>query len=70
MKQGRRRATAAIWAMGAIGFLAFHSSEASADRFRFRFDPPAGTSFYYLRVVQDNDEQAWSTPIWVTHREA
>jgi len=32
---------------------------------RFEDDPPAGTSSYYLRVVQDNGERAWSTPIWV-----
>jgi len=25
-----------------------------------------GENFYYLRVVQDNGERAWSTPIWVT----
>jgi len=30
--------------------------------------PPPGRSFYYLRVVQDNGERAWSTPIWVTRR--
>lgn len=27
--------------------------------------PPADDNFYYLRVVQDNGERAWSTPIWV-----
>ena len=27
--------------------------------------PPAGENFYYLRVVQDNGERAWSSPIWV-----
>ncbi len=25
-----------------------------------------GNHFYYLRVTQDNEERAWSTPIWVT----
>jgi hypothetical protein len=28
--------------------------------------PIAKDNFYYLRVVQDNGERAWSTPIWVT----
>jgi len=32
----------------------------------FEHTPPEGESFYYLRVVQDNGERAWSTPIWVT----
>lgn len=27
--------------------------------------PPVGENFYYLRVVQDNNERAWSTPIWI-----
>ncbi len=31
----------------------------------FEDSPGAGTSFYYLRVVQSNGERAWSTPIWV-----
>jgi len=31
----------------------------------FEDDPPAGENFYYLRVVQDNGERAWSTPIWI-----
>jgi len=22
-------------------------------------------SFYYLRIIQDNNEMAWSSPIWV-----
>ena len=25
-----------------------------------------GTHWYYLRVVQDDGEMAWSSPIWVT----
>ena len=27
--------------------------------------PPKDDNFYYLRVVQDNGERAWSTPIWI-----
>ncbi len=27
--------------------------------------PEDGSNFYYLRVVQDNGERAWSTPIWI-----
>ncbi len=33
-------------------------------------DPPAGDLYYYVRVVQDDDEIAWGSPIWVTRREA
>ncbi len=29
-------------------------------------DPPAGESYYYVRVIQADDEIAWSSPIWVT----
>ena len=28
-------------------------------------EPPAGESFYYVRAVQQNDEVAWSSPIWI-----
>ena len=34
----------------------------------FEDDPPKGGHFYYLRVVQDNGERAWSTPIWITRQ--
>jgi len=27
--------------------------------------PPAGESYYYVRVIQVNDQIAWSSPIWV-----
>jgi hypothetical protein len=30
--------------------------------------PAAGTSYYYVRVVQENSEMAWGSPIWVTYR--
>jgi len=30
--------------------------------------PPSGDHFYYLRVTQDNDERAWTTPIWVKQK--
>jgi hypothetical protein len=29
-------------------------------------EPPSGTSWYYLRVVQQNGNLAWSSPVWVT----
>ncbi len=28
-------------------------------------EPPAGSSYYYVRVVQDDREIAWGSPIWV-----
>ena len=27
--------------------------------------PKAGESYYYVRVIQANDQMAWSSPIWV-----
>lgn len=27
--------------------------------------PPSGESYYYVRVIQVNDQMAWSSPIWV-----
>lgn len=27
--------------------------------------PPAGTSYYYLRIFQEGDNWAWASPIWV-----
>lgn len=29
-------------------------------------EPPPGTSWYYLRVVQEDGNLAWSSPVWVT----
>jgi hypothetical protein len=31
-------------------------------------DPPAGESWYYIRVEQENGELAWASPVWVTAR--
>lgn len=32
--------------------------------------PPAGTAYYYLRVVQVDGEMAWSSPVWLTGERA
>ena len=40
----------------------------SGNRCRFTWadeDLTAGTHFYYLRVTQKDQHQAWSSPIWV-----
>lgn len=34
----------------------------------FKEDTPVGNNFYYLRIIQRNDEQAWSTPIWINRK--
>ncbi len=31
-------------------------------------DPPEGTSWYYLKIVQEDGQMAWSSPVWVTVR--
>jgi len=42
------------------------SSEGLLERFTFAdTDPPPGTSYYHVRVVQKNKQIAWSSPIWV-----
>jgi hypothetical protein len=30
--------------------------------------PPAGESYYYVRVIQADDNMAWSSPIWVRRK--
>jgi len=29
-------------------------------------DPPSGTSWYYARILQEDGNLAWSSPVWVT----
>ncbi|MCW5979910.1 MAG: hypothetical protein KIT09_17650 [Bryobacteraceae bacterium] len=29
-------------------------------------DVPAGESYYYVRLIQTDDQMAWSSPIWIT----
>jgi len=41
------------------------SSKTGLVEIDFEHTPAKGNNFYYLRVVQDNGERAWSTPIWV-----
>ncbi len=31
---------------------------------------PKGTSYYYARIIQEDDEMAWTSPIWVTNGDA
>lgn len=31
-------------------------------------DPPEGTAYYHVRLVQQNKQIAWSSPIWVEYR--
>ncbi|HEV8129798.1 MAG TPA: hypothetical protein VGQ81_00985, partial [Acidobacteriota bacterium] len=31
-------------------------------------DAPAGESYYYVRVIQEDEQMAWSSPIWVTRK--
>lgn len=40
-------------------------------RSRFTFvdnEPPAGISFYYLRVICEDNNMGWSSPIWVDYK--
>ncbi|GAB4339123.1 MAG: hypothetical protein Kow0099_13870 [Candidatus Abyssubacteria bacterium] len=29
-------------------------------------DPPSGTSWYYTRIIQEDGQMAWSSPVWVS----
>lgn len=31
-------------------------------------EPPRETGFYYLRVIQHDEEMAWSSPIWIARK--
>src|SRR5262249_51741109 len=31
-----------------------------------RTEPPRETDYYYLRVIQQDGEMAWSSPIWIS----
>ena len=31
-------------------------------------EPTAGTSYYYVRIAQENSQVAWGSPIWVNLR--
>ena len=34
-------------------------------RFFLRARPSPGESYYYVRLIQADDQMAWSSPIWV-----
>lgn len=45
-----------------------YTSSPGVSDVRFEYEdrePPEGELFYYLRAIQENDEIAWSSPIWV-----
>ena len=45
-----------------------YNAEPGTERVEFEYtdrEPASGESFYYVRAVQQNDEIAWSSPIWV-----
>ena len=45
-----------------------HSHRPSGSRAAFEYrdlEPPAGESYYYLRVVQEDGNMAWSSPVWI-----
>ena len=48
-----------------------HTQPGGAAELEFSYvdnDPPAGESWYYIRVEQENGELAWASPVWVTVR--
>ena len=48
-----------------------HNRQNQPQETKFTFvdnEKGAGEDFYYVRVVQDDNNVAWSSPIWVTTR--
>jgi hypothetical protein len=51
-------------------FMYVYSTEPRQDRVEFTWtdaerDRPAGTSWYYVRLIQDDGELAWGSPLWI-----
>jgi hypothetical protein len=51
-------------------FLYVYSTEPNQHRVELTWtdaerDRPAGTSWYYVRLIQDDGELAWSSPLWI-----
>jgi hypothetical protein len=45
-----------------------YTKEGAGPTARFTFQdtaPLGGTSYYYVRVIQTDDEIAWSSPVWL-----
>jgi hypothetical protein len=55
-------------------FVYVFSTEPKGPRVEFQWTDeekrPAGTSWYYVRAIQDDGELAWGSPIWVNNRSA
>jgi hypothetical protein len=52
-------------------FVCTREPEAAADQFEIMLELPEGeTRYFYLRCIQENNEMAWCSPIWVTRRAA
>jgi hypothetical protein len=55
-------------------FVYVFSTEPKGPRVEFQWTDeekrPAGTSWYYVRAIQDDGELAWGSPIWVNNRTA
>lgn len=48
-----------------------HEHRGATDREMFTLtDPgiPSGWNYYYLRIIQENDDLGWAGPIWVNYR--
>jgi len=44
-----------------------HSSYGAACQFEFMDEPqPGDANYYYVRVLQEDGEMAWSSPVWVS----
>ena len=52
-------------------FVCTREPEAAEDEFDIMLELPEGESrYFYLRCIQENNEMAWCSPIWVTRRGA
>ncbi len=74
--RGKPKLKASIVGTGPIGKVEVirnneyvYTQPGGAAKLEFEYvdsDPPAGESFYYIRVEQEDGELAWASPVWVT----
>lgn len=53
-------------------FVYVYSADMNGQELKLQWldnDPPTGQNWYYVRIEQDDGELAWSSPMWVRHRQ-
>jgi hypothetical protein len=45
-----------------------HTAQPMTRDVSFEFEdaqPPAGDKYYYVRIIQVDEQMAWSSPVWI-----